>query len=184
MEKKIKSIDTSYSGYLFRSRLEARWAVFLDNLKIKWEYEPEGFELSDGKRYLPDFYIPNFSGGFYMEVKPSDFDFTSIEAQIIKDFIIQKNTKLLMAIGHPDCSVYKMFEPAQGGLDDNFFTVVDGLAGWEVYFCDEYLVDEHRFFYSPGDESFAFKEYNPRVYQAVTTARSARFEYGESGGIK
>ena len=183
MEKEIKSIDTFYSGYRFRSRLEARWAVFLDNLKIKWEYESEGFELSDGRRYLPDFYILNFSGGFYMEVKPSDFDFASIEAQIIKDFIIQKNTNLLMAIGPPDCSVYKMFEPAQDPINDSII-VVDGLYEWKVYFCDEYLVDEHRFFLEPGDESFASKEYNPRVYQAVTASRSARFEYGERGGVK
>lgn len=26
--KKIKAIQTEYKGYLFRSRLEARWAVF------------------------------------------------------------------------------------------------------------------------------------------------------------
>jgi len=54
---RIKAIETSYKGYLFRSRLEARWAVFFDALGIVWEYEREGFEL-DGLRYLPDFWLP------------------------------------------------------------------------------------------------------------------------------
>ncbi len=38
----IKAIDTVYNGYKFRSRLEARWAVFFDAAGIKYEYEPEG----------------------------------------------------------------------------------------------------------------------------------------------
>lgn len=55
--KDIKPIETFYKGYRFRSRLEARWAVFFDALGVKWEYEPEGFELPSGKRYLPDFKV-------------------------------------------------------------------------------------------------------------------------------
>lgn len=43
-----KAIQTEYRGYLFRSRLEARWAVFFDACRIPWEYEPEGLVLSDG----------------------------------------------------------------------------------------------------------------------------------------
>lgn len=57
METAIKPIETIYNGYRFRSRLEARWAVFLDCLGVKYEYEPEGFELPDGTRYLPDFRV-------------------------------------------------------------------------------------------------------------------------------
>jgi hypothetical protein len=55
----IKAIETQYNGYRFRSRLEARWAVFFDTLGIRYEYEKEGFELPDGTRYLPDFWLPN-----------------------------------------------------------------------------------------------------------------------------
>lgn len=66
-EPLIKAIDTEYNGMLFRSRLEARWAVFFDAAGIKYEYEPEGFE-HDGVRYLPDFYLPEFD--MYAEVKP------------------------------------------------------------------------------------------------------------------
>ena len=53
----IKPIETIYHGYRFRSRLEARWAVFLDSLGVKYEYEPEGFKLPDGSMYLPDFRV-------------------------------------------------------------------------------------------------------------------------------
>ena len=67
----IKAIETEYNGYRFRSRLEARWAVFFDAAKIKYEYEPEGFELADGTRYLPDFYLPELFT--YVEIKPADF---------------------------------------------------------------------------------------------------------------
>lgn len=63
----MKAIDTEYKGYLFRSRLEARWAVFFDAMGIKYEYEPEGIVLSDGTGYLPDFYLPKFN--CYFEVK-------------------------------------------------------------------------------------------------------------------
>ncbi len=39
----MRPIETKYKGCRFRSRLEARWAVFFDALGIKWRYEPEGF---------------------------------------------------------------------------------------------------------------------------------------------
>lgn len=64
---KIKAIETVYNGYKFRSRLEARWAVFFDAAGIKYEYEPQGFEMDDGTRYLPDFYLPELD--VYAEVK-------------------------------------------------------------------------------------------------------------------
>ena len=43
----MKAIQTEYKGYLFRSRLEARWAVFFDACGVRWEYEPEGYDLGD-----------------------------------------------------------------------------------------------------------------------------------------
>lgn len=66
----IKAIETQYLGYRFRSRLEARWAVFFDALGIRFEYEPQGYELSDGTWYLPDFYLPDIKRGVFAEVKP------------------------------------------------------------------------------------------------------------------
>lgn len=55
---KLKPIETCYDGYKFRSRLEARWAVFFNALDIKYEYEPEGYDLGNGLYYLPDFWLP------------------------------------------------------------------------------------------------------------------------------
>lgn len=69
----IKPIETVYKGYKFRSRLEARWAVFFDQIGCKWEYEPEGFDLGGGVYYLPDFLIHNvygrYKGDLWFEVK-------------------------------------------------------------------------------------------------------------------
>lgn len=50
-------IETRYKARVFRSRLEARWAVFFDALNIPWRYEEQGFELRSGAKYLPDFHL-------------------------------------------------------------------------------------------------------------------------------
>jgi len=65
----IKAIQTDYNGYLFRSRIEARWAVFFDALDIKYEYEKEGFDLG-GTYYLPDFWLPELE--VWVEIKGAD----------------------------------------------------------------------------------------------------------------
>lgn len=67
----IHAIETEYKGYRFRSRLEARWAVFFDAIKLEWDYEVEGFKLSNGERYLPDFWFQSL--GCFGEVKPKQF---------------------------------------------------------------------------------------------------------------
>ena len=60
--KKIKAIETEYKGYLFRSRLEARWAVFFDFCGVDYEYEPEGYDLGNDQAYLPDFILHGVDG--------------------------------------------------------------------------------------------------------------------------
>jgi hypothetical protein len=64
----IKAIDTFYNGNYYRSRLEARWAYFFDLINVKYVYECDGFELNNGVRYLPDFFLPDMD--LYAEVKP------------------------------------------------------------------------------------------------------------------
>lgn len=54
----LRALPTDYHGYRFRSRAEARWAVFMETLHVPYEYEPEGFDLGDGVHYLPDFWLP------------------------------------------------------------------------------------------------------------------------------
>lgn len=63
----IKAIETHYKGYRFRSRLEARWAVFFDALGVVWEYEVQGFDLGEAGCYLPDFFLPEMAQ--YIEIK-------------------------------------------------------------------------------------------------------------------
>ena len=69
----MKVIETEYKGYLFRSRLEARWAVFFDACGVRWEYEPEGYVLNNGQCYLPDFLLHDVDGraggDLHVEVK-------------------------------------------------------------------------------------------------------------------
>lgn len=64
----IKAIETNYNGYRFRSRLEARWAVFFDSLGVPYEYEKEGFNLGEAGWYLPDFWLPEQN--CWVEIKP------------------------------------------------------------------------------------------------------------------
>ncbi len=81
--REIKPIETEYNGYKFRSRLEARWAVFFDAAGIEYEYEPDGYQGCDGIKYLPDFKLRD---GVFVEVKGSDEmlerDFKKLSAAI------------------------------------------------------------------------------------------------------
>ena len=89
----INVIPTTYKGIQFRSRLEARWAVFFDTLGIEWEYEPERYEIgmlwtdpnteeldySDMETYLPDFWLPELK--YWIEVK-GKFGITELNTAI------------------------------------------------------------------------------------------------------
>jgi hypothetical protein len=90
----VKAIPTNYDGILFRSRLEARWAVFFNALGIDWRYEPEGFELADGTRYLPDFAVLNDNA--YVEIKPAGDPF--IKA---RTFAIECGKPVWLCAGEP-----------------------------------------------------------------------------------
>lgn len=80
----IEAKECFYSGYYLRSILEARTAVFLDKLDIKWEYEPKVLTVSDrlesevipkhrsnsrSWNYIPDFWLPDHK--VFIEVKGS-----------------------------------------------------------------------------------------------------------------
>ena len=67
MAMTIEALPTHYDGYLFRSRLEARWTVFFNALRIPYEYEAEGFQLGELGCYLPDFRLP--AHRYWIEIK-------------------------------------------------------------------------------------------------------------------
>lgn len=77
----MKAIETAYNGYRFRSRLEARWAVFFDTLGIKYEYENEGYDLETGY-YLPDFWLPQLQ--CWMEIKGDGDDLEAMSHAFVK----------------------------------------------------------------------------------------------------
>jgi len=68
---KPKALECAYSGRIFRSRLEARWAVFLDLLDVNWDYEPSFYQVGPELFYLPDFYLPDHQ--LWLEVKGAPF---------------------------------------------------------------------------------------------------------------
>jgi hypothetical protein len=85
----MKAIETEYKGHLFRSRLEARWAVFFDALNISWVYENEGYDLGKLGWYLPDFWLPwdtfDHDHGSWVEIKPhgaTDEEFQKLYALV------------------------------------------------------------------------------------------------------
>ena len=61
---------TYYGGRMYRSQLEAQFAVFLDEcFGTKWDYEPYLFDPK-GVRYLPDFVFNNGEETMFVEIKP------------------------------------------------------------------------------------------------------------------
>jgi hypothetical protein len=50
-----------------RSTWEVKFAQWLDQNGLSWDYEPNFFRVLSGKRYAPDFYVPDH-GAFY-EIK-------------------------------------------------------------------------------------------------------------------
>ena len=103
----MKAIPTKYHGVEFRSRLEARYALMFDMLDIKWEYEPEGFDLPKKEWYLPDFYLPEVylrsskKVGVYFEVKPS-----KDKAEEKRNIFEQFDQPLVVAMGTPTLNVW------------------------------------------------------------------------------
>jgi hypothetical protein len=92
----IRAIETVFGGYRFRSRLEARWAVFLTTLGVPFQYEPEGFKIGR-LRYLPDFYLPEAFG--WIEAKPLAPDERELEKAI--GFASKAETPIAIFAGEP-----------------------------------------------------------------------------------
>jgi len=90
----MKALETRYNGFRFRSRMEARWAIYFETCGLAYDYEPEGYDLSQvvcrevrgdpdcvcaalealrGKDawYLPDFFLSDL--GFRDEPNPGLF---------------------------------------------------------------------------------------------------------------
>ena len=114
----MTAIETEYNGILFRSRLEARWAILFDALNLKYVYEPECFILSNNQKYTPDFYIENKD--LYIEVKPN-FEWLDNKYHFKRYELFGKNKKLLvLSSSFPDFSVNSIF----GYGEHNYYNIV------------------------------------------------------------
>jgi hypothetical protein len=116
MNRTIEAIPTTYKDVQFRSRLEARWAVFFDQVKIAWEYEPQKLALKWGGKYIPDFWLPHSleyfaekGWGLWLEVKPT---MDQVEESIVQLIDVCKATKHngLLCIGEPIPGRYEFWK--------------------------------------------------------------------------
>ena len=102
MKTEIQALPALYNGITFRSRIEARWAIFFDHCGMKWEYEPECYKLEDGTCYLPDFLLHDLvgrvSGDLFVEVKGQ---LTAEDAKKISRFIgVEDIKRPLLLVGN------------------------------------------------------------------------------------
>jgi hypothetical protein len=151
----IKAIETQYKGYRFRSRLEARWAVFFDALGVALEYEPEGFELPSGERYLPDFRIklPG-APAMFVEVKP-EAPLSERDRRRVREFALRVSAMLVVR-GDPvndDAFLFGLFAGERKAGPVSPLWLVSSL--------------------SDGATT------ETEIVAAATRARQARFEHGE-----
>jgi hypothetical protein len=180
----IKPIETQYKGYRFRSRLEARWAVFFDALDQKWEYEKEGYTLDGGIKYLPDFWLPLHPGvdiGHFLEIKPIEPNEVEREKLLLLSIAIGKPVICFWGLpGDSDEWHMTLYRNNECRLKDGVFRI--------NYYHQQVLkfMDDHmkRIYYLPFDYAWHIQaEFNKidSLQKAFTSFRSARFEFGERG---
>lgn len=179
------AIETEYAGYFFRSRLEARWAVFFDQLGIRWEYEPEGYETPFG-RYLPDFRIylrkPEHPTALF-EVKPESAASVTetcvcppIDPRWGYAAAADPASSFLVACGMPSGDRIPEWIVRTGGLHkiplDEPWTHEYPYTFTTCSCCDRPALGPAKNFQPPE-----------RIKAAFSAAVSARFEFGAKGAV-
>jgi hypothetical protein len=175
----VKPIETQYKGYRFRSRLEARWAVFFDAAEIQWQYELEGFELPSG-RYLPDFWIPAATtarpkGGYWIDIKP--LAESESDKQVAADKLVELSRgtgcNSVMLCGDPgECHVYWFY------AENDAWHMIDSRGRATLPQHEQQLIIMRHVVHLLKDSGA------DKVRDAIHASRSARFEFGESGQPK
>lgn len=199
----VRPIQTRAYGRRFRSRLEARWAVFLTELGVRWEYEHQGFVTEAGP-YLPDFWLPEIRGGVWLEIKPfttpeSDGSWGSMwDDPILSAFNdAHGGVQLFVAHGLPDIKQLQnlwsdLLYPSgwiEGDCEESMLFCIcpvcgavgiefDGRAA-RIDACDTTKATQH-WLMSVGHEDKCYNFADPRIIAALTAAHSARFEHGET----
>lgn len=128
MSKTYRVIPTWYNGQKFRSRTEARWAVFFDRQGIEWEYEKEGYDLQ-GHWYLPDFWLPQV--GVWAEVKGKRFE--ALENLKCIHLALFTGSPCLKLVGSPEVRAYMASEP--DGQHQEYVLLLAGSSLSQCLYC-------------------------------------------------
>lgn len=172
----IQAIETRFDGHLFRSRTEARWAVFFKEMGWKYQYEVEGYDL-DGVRYLPDFFLPELDCWF--EVKGTTP--TAAEIDKLKALVLGTEKSAVGAVGAPKDDEYNLFCILFNNKENKVEWL--GLSQcWPVVvrFCfgnseeGDFGIAVNDSIYIP----FSWPKIKGRCGEAYEAASSARFEFG------
>ena len=184
--QRIRPIETRYKGYRFRSRLEARWAVFFDALWVEWEYEKEGYDLGDAGCYLPDFWIHYKAGpwpdaGEWIEIKPCEPD--TVERRKMACLVEMTGHRGYIFCGCPGEGSHQieMYQHHRAGKPKSV-PLATGLTFFEEN-CHAGTEFEHVGLISVGfgQRPFLGGDLPPgSLAKAFQAARSVRFEHGES----
>ena len=188
----IKPIQTYYDGHLFRSRLEARWAVVFNALHVPYEYEPEGFDLGDGLYYLPDFRVKCYGcRGNYKRQQPFDLyievkgKMTAADAIKIKRFTNWRDEHGLRS--YPLLIVDKI--PDEGNATG--WILYQNPVGFELTPFNYETIDgdwfgaypaatkDGKFYLFGADSNYINDDDAARMERVYRLARCARFEHGE-----
>ncbi len=122
----MNAIPTKHDGITFRSRLEARWAVFFSGAGLRWQYEAEGFQLPSGW-YLPDFWLPDIET--WIEIKPNTP--TEEEAGKCAELAITTGKRTILLHGELGWWLIDLYGRTGGGM---MFTP-DGGGDWPYAPC-------------------------------------------------
>lgn len=179
---------TLYNGYLFRSKLEAKWAVFFDALKVPYIYEPDAFVCKDGSQYTPDFFLPQSYlrtddvAGIYIEIKPAGWDRN-------ENYLIRIASAFNKGLYQGDALLLFVGDPMDVVCDADFRREHRDIPneqlspGWDnemiLVFCEDCEVlkaefSEGSYMYCPVCGKHRDLE---KIYSAAEYARQFRFEY-------
>lgn len=89
----IQAIRTEYKGILYRSKLEAQWAYYMDLIGVPYQYEYKKFQLV-GRKYTPDFMI---NRKVYLEIKPEVITLDTI--QKVSDLAVLHKLQVFLCSG-------------------------------------------------------------------------------------
>jgi hypothetical protein len=165
-------IETRYHGYRFRSRLEARWAVFFDHFQLRWDYEPQGFQLPSGL-YLPDFEVDLPDSGLPSPV------WVEVKGARPRLHELALTMELAEATQRAVLVVHGQIPWDTNGDGMYLFSLPDGIRTQ----CYWRRTRTRGLFIEPHRHDGEVPPLDPAVRTAFHRARSARFEFGESGHL-